>query len=99
MESQSPLLTPARGVWNVDGGVEAIFGGDCTPFTSETTFRLRNGPLMEMRIASLKDIEERDAFAPERSRVEYTVRILTFFFFLAFRASPATHGVGVRLEL
>lgn len=95
MESQSPLLTPARGVWNVDGGVEAIFGGDCTPFTSETTFRLRNGPLMEMRIASLKDIEERDAFAPERSRVEYTVRILTFFFFFWLLGLHPQHmGLG-----
>lgn len=63
----------------MDGGVEAIFWGDCTPFTSEAAFRLRNRPLREMITASLGDTEEIYAFALEINRLGYLVMILTFF--------------------
>lgn len=52
----------------MDGRMDTIIGGECTPFTSETAFRLKNGTLREIITASLSDAEEMYAFAPEISR-------------------------------
>lgn len=54
----------------MDGGRDAIFGGNCTPFTLEIAFRLKNSPLREMLITSLREAEEMHAFAPEINRLE-----------------------------
>ena len=66
-------------------GVEALFWGDCTPFTSGVAFRLRNWLSREMRTASSRDTEEIHAFVLEISRLEYLVTILTFFYFWKIR--------------
>ena len=67
-------------------GVEALFWGNCTPFTSGIAFRLGNRPSREMRTASSRDAEEICAFVLETSRLEYLVTILTFFLFLEDKA-------------